>query len=560
MRKIIIIGLIVTSGLFATAPMREGPYPGPVKNMLMPDTVDPLKLRFNYLYEFAQIAGFCADWQLDDADSVDHGGMIEAESGELADVIQTDNTQEAIWVWCRYGELTGDTQRFRDNIEKAWIYCENFPAWEEEGASWDHYYRDHNSAWGIAAEQRYRAVYGDDSYEWYRDSCTRYIMDHPLVIYTRLNRFVTGWCTGWLYIYSQEFGDGEARDTALARGDALIDWVESMTPDFGLREEYWAMSSGTLVWGICNSSLTDDTLRGQEWIAANGPYLDTFQAWKNIDYYSWDNSWNVGFANGHWAMYDISADPTYARHHKWLTHKLLSYDTDNDGGIMATTQDADTTDMSWVSAYLCMMGLDHLIGEVFDTDAGALEIIDLHDGDQIETGSTMDLRAVVSNYGRALLSNVQVTLTGDASGSAESDLPFLGMDTITLASDWVVTDSAILVLNVSHPDDENPVNDTYVVRLNKAAVGLTEEKPESSMSLTVTSITGSYCQIHYSIPAGKRGTLKLYDVLGARVRRETVVSSQGTLRWDLTDIPRGIYFLHLDACDLQVVSRLVVVK
>lgn len=560
MRKIIIIGLIVTSGLFATAPMREGPYPGPVKNMLMPDTVDPLKLRFNYLYEFAQIAGFCADWQLDDADSVDHGGMIEAESGELADVIQTDNTQEAIWVWCRYGELTGDVERFRDNIEKAWIYCENFPAWEEEGASWDHYYRDHNSAWGIAAEQRYRSVYGDDSYEWYRDCCTRYIMDHPLVIYTRLNRFVTGWCTGWLYIYSQEFGDGEARDTALARGDALIDWVESMTPDFGLREEYWAMSSGTLVWGICNSSLTDDTLRGQEWIAANGPYLDTFQAWKNIDYYSWDNSWNVGFANGHWAMYDISADPTYARHHKWLTHKLLSYDTDNDGGIMATTQDADTTDMSWVSAYLCMMGLDRLIGEVYDYDAGALEIVGLYDGIEIEPGSRIDLVAVVSNYGREPLSNVGVTLSGDASGSATSDLEFLGMDTITLVYDWLVPEEGTLTLAVSHPQDENPNNDTLIVGVNKTA-GVREEPITSpTLHLEVSTLTNGICHINYAFSESDAGRLALYDALGARIKRETLLAGEGSLEWDISELSAGIYFIRLDAGETSITSRFVFLR
>jgi len=186
MKRAVFIVAGLVSALYATAPMRPGGYPRPPRPVpLAQDTIDPLDLRFNYLYEFAQIAQFCVDWQLDDPDSAEHGGMIEAESGDLWDVIQTDNTQEAIWVWCRYGELTGDTARFRENIEKAWFYCENFPAWKEEGNMGDDYYRDHNCAWGVAAEQRYRAVYGDDSYEWYRDSCADYMMHHPLNILTK---------------------------------------------------------------------------------------------------------------------------------------------------------------------------------------------------------------------------------------------------------------------------------------------------------------------------------------------------------------------------------------
>lgn len=561
MKKLVLIiaGLTIASTLYATAPMREGPYPRVViPSPLMQDTTDPLKLRFNYLYEFAQIAGFCASWQLDDPDSADHGGMIEAESGELADVIQTDNTLEAIWVWARYGELTGDTGRFRDNIDKAWFYCSNFPAWGEEN-DYGEYYRAHNCAWGIAAEERYREVYGDESRTWYRDSCAEFIKNtpHPWCPNRKINRFVTGWCAGWLYAYGVEMNDAEARDSACSFADTLIEWIEGMTPKYAITEEGWAMSAGTVVWGISNSAFQRDSLRGKEWIAENGLYLDTFQEWKKVDYYSWDNSWNVAYANGHGAMYDISHDPTYAHHHRWLTHKLLSYDTDSDGGIMATTQDADTTDMTWVSAYLCMMGLDRLIGEVYDYDAGALEIIGLHDGDQIEEGTRMDLVAVVSNYGRALLSNVKVTLSGDASGSATSNLDFLGMDTITLVSDWLVPDSAVLTLALSHPQDERPANDTLIVRLNKAA-GIKEgPKKPSRLHLEVVSLTKSFCRITYALPEGNHGELALYDVLGVRVKKENLKTSDGVVMWDLTGLPAGVYFVQLVAEKESITSRLV---
>lgn len=561
MKRFIILGLATAGMLFATVPYKQGPYVGPVRPyLLQDDTIDPLKLRFNYLYEFAQIAQFCADWQLDDIDSVDHGGMIEAESGELADVIQTDNTQEAIWVWARYGELTGDTGRFADNIDKAWMYCENFPAWEEEGEEGNDYYRNHNCAWGVAAEERYRMIYGDESWMWYADSCAEFMKYHPMNIWNMVNRFVTGWCAGWLYSYGVEQDDSEARDTACALADSLLTFIEPQI-EARLQDERWAMSAGTMVWGICNSSFLQDTLRGQQWIAENGHLVDTFQTWYANDYYSWDNSWNVGFANGHGAMYDISHDETYARHHRWLTHKLLSYDTDNDGGIMATTQDADTTDMTWVSLYVCMMGLDRLIGEVYDHDAGALMIVGLHDGDQIEAGTQMDLAAVVSNYGIQALSGVSVNLSGDAAGSGTSDLDFLSNDTLTLATNWTVTDSAVLVLTVEHDQDQNPANDTYVVRLNKAAVpeGIEEEPVTvSSLYLEIASLTGPHCLICYGLPESSHdGMLEIFDVRGARVRHEILTESEGELLLNLDELPRGVYYVLLKTQSEYINKRFI---
>lgn len=559
----LILGVMIVAGvLHATVPIKEGDYPYSFDSrVFFPDTLDPLRLRFNYLYEFAQISQFCADWQLNDPDSVDHGGMIEAESGPLRPVVQTDNTLEAIWVWCRYGELTGDTARFKDNITKAWVYCENFPAWREEGNPGDNYYRDHNAAWGVAAEQRFRTVYDDHSYTWYRDSCVEYLKAHPLNVFSKINRFVNGWCAGWLYRYGVEANDLEAMDSACSLADTLLGWLENMTPQYGLTEEGWAMSAGTMVWGICNSAFQRDSLRGQAWIAENGRYLDTFQTWKNLDYYSWDNSWNVGFANGHGAMYDVSHDETYARNHKWLAHRLLSYDTDADGGIMATTKDADTTDMTWVSLYLCMMGLDRLIGEVYARDVGPLEIIGIYDGDEIEPGTKVDIVAVVTNYGRALLSNVNVTLSGDASGSAASDIPFLGMDTITLVSDWTVPDSAVLVLTTSHSQDQNKANDTLLMRLNGALPGV-NEKPKATpdLYLQVSPVNNAMCRVSYNLANEVQGILNLYDILGARVHEESLIRNNGEVILNMTELPRGVYFVQLETSSRWITKRIVLLK
>ncbi|MBD3285919.1 hypothetical protein GF359_05515 [candidate division WOR-3 bacterium] len=560
MKKILVLMTVITLAvpIWATAPHPGDDYvlPDYYYNVPMIDTsINPLLMRFNYLYEFRQIADFCAFWQLDDADSADHGGMIEAETGELKDIIQTDNTQEAIWVWSRYGELTGDTSRYRENIDKAWFYCENFPAWEEEGDPGQDYYRAHNCAWGIAAESRFRNVYGDNSKGWYRDSCVSYIETHPLSLSSKLNRLVTGWCAGWLYYYTTEFRDGVALDSALAHSHRLLEKINE-APQFHLSDEYWAMSAGTMVWGISNSYFQENMSEGIDWVAENGHYLDTFQVWKPSGR-SWDNSWNVGFCNGHGAMYDISGDEKYARHHKWLAHKLLSYDTDDDGGIPATTKDTDTTDMSWVSTYLCMMGLDRLIGEVPDFDAGVLELVDIYDGKQIEVGTVIDLKAVVSNFGLGDMSGVSVELEGLGSGSA--DLGFLEADTVVLVEGWEVPDSAVLRVTINHADDENDTNDTLTVRLNKAA-GIGEDRPESIAGLDVGYASGGDIRISYSLKGAHGYKLSVYSADGRLVRSFDVLSETGSIIWDGrckdgSQVSAGVYFFNLKTSDGAITRK-----
>ena len=45
------------------------------------------------------------------------GGIVEGE--DYTSVVESDNTQEAIWIWSRYAELTGDYATYEPNINKA---------------------------------------------------------------------------------------------------------------------------------------------------------------------------------------------------------------------------------------------------------------------------------------------------------------------------------------------------------------------------------------------------------------------------------------------------------
>ncbi len=165
---------------------------GPPSTREMPPSLAP----FNYLREFDQIVEFLAVWQLNDPDSSDHGGEIEAEAGYLGDVIQTDNTLEAIWCWARYKQVTGSTD-YDDELARAWIYSTNYPAWLEEGGFGNDYYRVHNCAWGLTAVLKYKEATGDAGYDAYAETCAQYIVDHPLLIDgTTWNQRLDAFCKG----------------------------------------------------------------------------------------------------------------------------------------------------------------------------------------------------------------------------------------------------------------------------------------------------------------------------------------------------------------------------
>ena len=247
-----------------------------------------------------QIAQFMANWQVSDPNSPDFGGMIEAESGGLGGVIQTDNTQEAIVVWSQYGYITGDTTTYSQNIDAAWQYIMNYPAYNEEGGS-DEYYRDHNCAWATWGVQWYEMVYNDTTYRWYGDSCAVYMAEHPLIVFTpgtNRNAFVMGWMAGNLYHYANYRNNTAFKDSSLSLGNKVLNWSIA-DPINNLSDYTWAMSSGTSVWGLFNSVFLEDSLAGINWIQNYAQYLpDYFDNQAGGDYV-WDSSWNVALLNAY---------------------------------------------------------------------------------------------------------------------------------------------------------------------------------------------------------------------------------------------------------------------
>jgi hypothetical protein len=322
-------------------------------------TEEPGKYEYRFYDYFERLtwaAEFLSSLQVDSVGHPDDGGMREAE--HMLDVIQTDNTAEAIWFWSHYYRLTGD-DRYLPNIEKAWGYVLRYPAYEEEGGSGPiGYYRIYNCGWAMISETEYRHAFGDSTYLWYGDSCASYMVNNPLDIdrpgYIYLNGSVQAWTVGNLYLYGADVDNAAYRDAAVLYGEELKVWVE-VDPRSRLGLRYWAMSGGAVMWGITNSYFPVHRDEAPGWIAENAPWL-----WTYVVSGEFQNAWNAWFALGHYAVWDEIADVDYKRNHHALADSLVADDGDLDGGIPANKIDTDDEDQSWVTSYLGFMCLDLL--------------------------------------------------------------------------------------------------------------------------------------------------------------------------------------------------------
>jgi len=475
----------------ATQPQRpESPWEGHLQPSLpaqerpvsrdMPADLGP----FSWLREYEQICAFLAAWQVSNPASANYGGMIEAEAGPLGSVIQTDNTLEAIWVWSTRRAWTG-RHNHDANIAAAWTYCTRYPAWAEEGSVNDNYYRAHNCAWGLAASLAYEEATGDSSYRAYGRTCAGYIAEHPLPLGSQslsLNAMVTGWCAGSLYDYALAVERPDWREAAVQQGLELLDFVEE-NPAQWLAWDEWAMSGGTMLWGLCHSVFAEAPLYGEQWLQDHVFLTPDWSDWHNVAGYDWDGSWNVAYANGLFAVAGAVGDPVSAERARSIVGALLSLDTDDDGGIRADSHDPDTEDMSWVSCYLARFGLARLVGDPPAEDAHPLRLHGLKDESVVVQGQPQELRAIVANAGLEDIAQLQVTLEVDGVIQTRfTSLAFAGLDTLDMGA-WtpVAHGRHRVVLRTSCAGDERPANDELAIDLlalaPPLATGLEQEVP-----------------------------------------------------------------------------------
>lgn len=334
----------------------------------------------------------------DPGPGLDLGGMQEGE--HLRSIVQTDNTTESIWVWSRFRHLTGDNQ-FDSNIDLAWDYVMNFPAYLEEGGGGSFgYYRIYNCAWALIAEPAYRAATSDTSYLNYARTCADYIRDNPLALQDALNVQVSAMAAVALYEFALEQFSPDWKQTAVNLGNDVRMEVESRNGL--LKSEFWAMAGGTIVWGVLGSYFQDNS-GGRTWALTYGPML------KEIDPIG---QWRLAHTNwytlGRYAAWKASGDPMFFdTFHTNYAH-ILNQDMDDDGGIPTWEANVSNQDESWVSNYLAYMGI-HNVLEPLDPVLAA-------DQRQVMPGQSLDLSLGLGNHDQVLSAPFSGTLWAETQG------------------------------------------------------------------------------------------------------------------------------------------------
>jgi hypothetical protein len=436
--------------------------------------------RFNYLRQIKLTCDFVASYQVSDSLSPSFGGIIEAE--HMPTIIETDNTQEAIWIWSRWYELTGRDD-YRENIRRAWTYVKRNPAFREHGGAPSQvWYAIWNCGLGFMAEAEYRRAYADSSFLAYADTCRSFYIANPLST-AALDYFVTSQSSGMAMEYARglpplsadENGgctqpsvfrrpyDAVLHDTALARGRRVKTWVEAAAAT-RLGAQDWAMCGGTAFWGVVHTVGKEDTAAGKLWIQT---YADSLPGFYPSG--SWNCSHNIWLANAYRSAAELGHDTLNWMMHHYLTDTLLMRDTDDDGGIPATWSDPNTQDQTWVSTYLDFMGMDVFVTPTYDNDLSLLEFTSPDPHAIHVVGVPLQLRVPAANVGRSASDPTMATYRYDGPLTDSlivlvGSVPFLETDTIEF--NGVVPEvGGIQKHSVYVIRDDNPLNDTVRLTL-----------------------------------------------------------------------------------------------
>jgi hypothetical protein len=417
-----------------------------------PETITAGPRRFNYLKRIKWVCDFVARYQVADSLSPDFGGIIEAE--HLPTVIETDNTQEAIWVWTRWYQLTG-SNTYQENIGRAWRYVLRHPAYQEHGGNPSYlWYAVWNCGLGLWAEALYQQVYQDSSFLAYADSCRDFYLTHPLNPADILNNLVTAQASGMAYDYALKRNDSELLDTALARGMQVKNWIEA-NAGYRLSYQNWAMSGGTAFWGICHTFGQADTVAGKIWVQTYAESLPGFYPTG-----TWNCSHNLWLANAYYAAAEIGNNQQHRSWHQYLTDTLLMRDTDLDGGIPATWTDPNTQDQTWVSTYLDFMGMDELLDSLYPLDIAVYQFLAPISGGLYVEPFEVTAIFPIENVGTTPISGtIHCRLDSSEQTRLVSNLPVWVEETLSFQFPSPLS-RGIHHLQAFFTEDENPKNDS----------------------------------------------------------------------------------------------------
>ena len=316
---------------------------------------------------------------------------------------------------------------------------------------------------------------------------------------------VTALAAGMMYRYAVERDNQAMRDTALLYGNRVKTWVEQLPSR--LRTGNWAMSGGTLMWGMCNSIWKDDTVAGKNWLAVFGDSVPYF-----MPSGQWNCSWNIWDANAFRAAAEINHDPRYLQYHQRLTDTLLARDQDDDGGIPATWTDPQNQDQTWVSMYLDFMGMDRFTEPMYDYDAGVIGITPTDPSRIYLPGDSLTVSCSVTNFGREDLPSVPVTIRmPDYEHTDTTNLGFLQLDTVGFGSFPLALPGMIPIAGFTSVPGRPAAGQRYRLCRGPGLGPARDSRPSARLALrpalcrTRRAVPGNR---HHTVPHRRRGFLR----------------------------------------------------
>lgn len=308
-----------------------------------------------------------------------YGGIIEVESGPGNDVVESDNTQEAVFNWSFHRSLTMDAT-YAPQVNNAFEYLATHPGWLEwrdGNGTGPNSYSVYNCGWGVRAVIEYEAATGDKSHHAYGDACAQHLHDYAGVMPngTLIDAATSGWAAAGLWQWGVATSQDAMKAQAATIGGEVKAWIDASPMRVASRT--WAVTGGAAFYGVVGSYMQAHPGELAAWAASIAPrlagWVDASQPIGN-DWTDWRNAhsaWNmlaqftaadaIGGADGD-AHRQIALDT--------LT-KLLAQDTDADGAIPGSQQRPATEDQSWITAYLVYFGLRPVIEAPPVADAGA---------------------------------------------------------------------------------------------------------------------------------------------------------------------------------------------
>jgi hypothetical protein len=432
--------------------------------------------------------------------------------------------------------LTGSGE-YNAAVARSWTYCLNHPAWEEEGwGSGSDYYRIYNCGWGMRAEMMYRRATGDESHRNYGLTCAQFLVNNPIDLYVSVNFYCTAWAIGNLYEYAEDIGDDTLKAQALARAATIKSLAES-APVLYISGYSWAMSGGATVWGLHNSYFQEHPGEEKAWMTTYASYLPEMIGPSA----SWDNAWNAWFMLGHYAAYHGTGDDAWADKFEAIAANLVAQDTDGDGGIPPSQNGTSDGDHTWVTSYLCYMGMDRILRDLSVTELAAKPVVGAVEVSwepfEYAAPSYNVYREMVGRAGRPRLN--ADPLTGDP--------PYeLVDDDVTPGTDYRYYVEGVGV--TGHSVVSEPV--TVTAGVPPHSFSLAQNYPNPCADRTT---------IEFSLPAAGNATLRVYDLAGRELYRDERAYSAGkqVVTLDI-QLPRGVYIYQIERGEDAAARAMVV--